>query len=146
MRAKQIHARRRLVSTGVPSLPIPLPDGAACRQCEDYLRRTTRVVLRAYGVVASFVQVVVTMEAYGPGKNANGERSDGCAMPAGLSPTKIDVGRYVAEIERMLCSGGRRPQRTQALAILRRWQFDEMLDDASRQRAKVLIWRFAGND
>ncbi len=59
--------------------------------------------------------------------------------------TKIDVGRYVAEIERTLCAGGDRAQRTQALAILQRWQFDEMLDDASRQRAKVLIWRFAGH-
>ena len=85
------------------------------------------------------------MEAYGPGKNPNGERNESCAIPAGSSPTKIDVGRYVAEIERMLCSGGQRPQRKQALAILRRWQFDEMLDNASRQRAKVLIWRFAGN-
>jgi hypothetical protein len=52
----------------------------------------------------------------------------------------------VAEIERTLRAGGDRGRRTQALAILQRWQFDEMLDDASRQRAKVLIWRFAGHD
>ena len=48
-------------------------------------------------------------------------------MPAGSSPTKIDVGRYVAQIELMLRVGGERLQRMQALAILRRWQFDEML-------------------
>ena len=86
------------------------------------------------------------MEAYSPRKNANGERSEACAIPAGSSPIKIDVGRYVAEIERRLRVDGDRAQRTQALAILQRWQFDEMLDDASRQRAKVLIWKFAGND
>ena len=80
-------------------------------------------------------------EAQHPWKNA--ERSEAGAIPAGPSPTKIDVSRYVAEIEHKLHAGG---DRTQALAILRRWQFDEMLDDASRQQAKRLIWRFAGND
>ena len=67
-------------------------------------------------------------------------------MPAGASPTKIDVGRYVAQLELMLRVGGGRRQRVQALAILRRWQFDEMLDDASRRKAKVLIRTFAGSD
>lgn len=85
------------------------------------------------------------METYSPRKKANGERSKACAIPISSNLTKIDVGRYVAEIERTLCAGGDRAQRTQALAILQRWQFDEMLDDASRQRAKVLIWRFAGH-
>ncbi|HVO25545.1 MAG TPA: hypothetical protein VMW56_18145 [Candidatus Margulisiibacteriota bacterium] len=86
------------------------------------------------------------MEAYSPRKNANHERNEACAIPTGSNLTKIDVGRYVAEIERTLRAGGDRAQRTQALAILQRWQFDEMLDDASRQRAKVLIWKFADSD
>ena len=86
------------------------------------------------------------MEAYSLRKNANAERSDAYVIPAGSSPTKIDVGRYVAEIERMLHAGGDCTQRTQGLTILRRWQFDEMLDDASRQKAKGLIRRFTGND
>jgi hypothetical protein len=83
------------------------------------------------------------MEAYSLRKNANGERSEACAMPSGSTLTKIDVSRYVAEIERMLRAGG---ERTQGLAILRRWQFDEMLDDASRLNAKGLIRRFAGKE
>lgn len=55
---------------------------------------------------------------------------------------KIDVGRYVAEMEDVLLANAHRASPRQALAILRRWQFDEMLDDASRQRARLLVLRF----
>ena len=63
------------------------------------------------------------------------------------SPTrrKIDAGRYVEEMERILLAAGDRSACVRALAILERWQFDEMLEDASRQRAKLLVFRFARN-
>ena len=53
---------------------------------------------------------------------------------------KIDVGPQMQEIERDLRCGERR---VEALAILQRWQFDDMLDDASREKARRLVQEFA---
>ena len=74
------------------------------------------------------------------------EPNNKAASAASPSRYKIDVGRYVAELERMLRANRDRSACLQALAILQRWQFDEMLEDASRQRAKMLVLRFAGNE
>ena len=56
---------------------------------------------------------------------------------------KIDVSRYVREMEEMLRSQQDPAQRGNAIAILLRWQFDEMLDDTSRAKAKTLVQEFA---
>lgn len=57
----------------------------------------------------------------------------------------IDVSRYLAEMEGMLGASGDGNAHWRALGILQRWQFDEMLDEASRRRAKDLVSRFARN-
>ena len=55
---------------------------------------------------------------------------------------KIDVKRQVEEMEDVLRTEGD-PARCQAtISILRRWQFDEMLDDASREKARMLVLEF----
>lgn len=59
---------------------------------------------------------------------------------------KIDVSRQVEEMEHVLRAGGDRTRRREALAILQNWQFDEMLDDASREKARLLVQTFASND
>jgi hypothetical protein len=56
---------------------------------------------------------------------------------------KIDVSRHVREMESVLRWSADPIGRTNAIAILRRWQFDDMLDDASRQRARMLVREFA---
>lgn len=50
----------------------------------------------------------------------------------------IDVGRWIDEIESGLRSGDER-EVDRALAILRRWQFDPMIDAESRERARELV-------
>jgi hypothetical protein len=59
----------------------------------------------------------------------------------------VDAGRWLDELEAVL-DAGREPTRClEAMAILRRWQWDRELDEASRQRAGVLVrefsWRYA---
>ena len=55
---------------------------------------------------------------------------------------KIDVKRQVEEMERVLRTQDD-PGRCQAtITILRRWQFDEMLDDSSREKARMLVLEF----
>lgn len=55
---------------------------------------------------------------------------------------KIDVKRQVEEMERVLRTQDD-PARCQAtVSILRRWQFDEMLDDGSREKARMLVLEF----
>ena len=56
--------------------------------------------------------------------------------------SKIDVSRYVQEMEQVLHSGKDPIKCENALAVLERWQFDEMLDDASRTKAKLLVQEF----
>lgn len=55
---------------------------------------------------------------------------------------KIDVKNQVDEMERVLRAHDD-PGRCQAtISVLRRWQFDEMLDDVSREKAKMLVLEF----
>jgi hypothetical protein len=67
----------------------------------------------------------------------DGSRGSG---PAG---SRIDVRQQVAEIERVLREGVDPAGCLRALSILERWQFDEMLDDGSRMKARVLVREFA---
>jgi hypothetical protein len=55
---------------------------------------------------------------------------------------KIDVSRYVRELEIVLLSQQDLVRCENAIAILRRWQFDQMLDDASRAKAAKLVREF----
>lgn len=85
----------------------------------------------------------MAMDTHSSGKTAREKRAASASSP---TRCKIDVGRYVDEMERILLAHGDRNARMQALAILERWQFDEMLEDASRQRAQLLVLRFARNE
>jgi hypothetical protein len=53
----------------------------------------------------------------------------------------IDVSRQVAEMERALRSDPRRSR--EVLAILERWQWDDMLDAESRAHARQLVREFS---
>ena len=55
---------------------------------------------------------------------------------------KIDVSRYVLEMEQVLHAEQDPVRCDKAIAILRRWQFDEMLDDASRAKARMLVQEY----
>ena len=55
---------------------------------------------------------------------------------------KIDVTPYLDEMERVLRCGKDTATRNDALAILRRWQFDTMLTDDSCTRAAKLLREF----
>ncbi len=79
------------------------------------------------------------------GGNANTGRRDISMVPMGLSVVTIDAGRQMAEMERMFRAAGNHALQMEALATLRRWQFDSRLDSASRRRASVLVWRFQPN-
>lgn len=59
-----------------------------------------------------------------------------------MDRAKIDVSRYVQEMERALRSRQDPVRCEDAIAILRRWRFDEMLDDASRAKAEMLVREF----
>jgi hypothetical protein len=56
--------------------------------------------------------------------------------------TKIDVSRYVKGMEGVLHSRQDPVSCETTITILRRWQFDEMLDDASRAKAGTLVREF----
>ncbi len=59
-----------------------------------------------------------------------------------MDTPKIDVSRYLREMEELL-QAPRDPIRCfNAVAILRRWRFDEMLDEASRVKAGILVHTF----
>lgn len=77
--------------------------------------------------------------------NADGRRSDSAAGPLGLSLVTIDAGRQMEEMERVFRPAGSHTRQMEALATLRRWQFDPRLDTASRERASALVWRFQPN-
>jgi hypothetical protein len=83
------------------------------------------------------------MDTSEPRPTAKDKRNHAATNP---SRYKIDVGRYVAEMEERLCNDGDSHARLQTLAILQRWQFDKMLDDASRERAKLLVLRFGRDE
>jgi hypothetical protein len=55
---------------------------------------------------------------------------------------KIDVARFLDEMERVLRAGTAVGMRNELLAILRRWQFDTMLTEYSCERAARLLREF----
>ena len=55
---------------------------------------------------------------------------------------QIDVSREVEELGHVLRSRMDPIRCGEAIAILRRWRFDEMLDEASRQKASRLVREF----
>jgi len=59
-----------------------------------------------------------------------------------VAPEKIDVARYLDDMEHTLRYGSDAIVRNEALAILRRWQFDSMLTDDSCSRAALLLREF----
>lgn len=56
----------------------------------------------------------------------------------------IDVDKAIAEYEEILRAGGGAEERRDALEILMRWQWDEDLAPASRERARKLVREFSG--
>jgi hypothetical protein len=54
----------------------------------------------------------------------------------------IDVSRHVSEMEVLLRSQAATARRREALAVLERWQWDEMVDHPSRLRARQLVREF----
>jgi hypothetical protein len=59
-----------------------------------------------------------------------------------MMPAKLDIRRPVATMERLLREFDGPLRREEAYAILRCWQDDEILDDASRERARRLVQEF----
>ncbi len=58
------------------------------------------------------------------------------------SVERIDVTRYLDDMERVLRYSTSVAMRNEALAILRRWQFDTMLTDGACARAARLLREF----
>lgn len=77
--------------------------------------------------------------------NGNGRQRNTAAGRLGLSLVTIHAGQQMAEMERVLRAAGNHAGQMEALATLRRWQFDPRLDSASRQRASALVWKFQPN-
>lgn len=59
-----------------------------------------------------------------------------------MSRLKINVSQHVAEMERLLQVYESPARCEEVIAILRCWQDDEILDDVSRERAKILVREF----
>ena len=57
-------------------------------------------------------------------------------------PLKIDVAKHLAMLEEVLRSGLDRRLSADAIAILQRWQHDEHLNAASREKARALLVEF----
>ena len=64
------------------------------------------------------------------------------AKASDVAPEKIDVARYLDDMEHTLRYESDAIVRNEALAILRRWQFDSMLTDDSCARAALLVREF----
>ena len=54
----------------------------------------------------------------------------------------VDASRVLDELETVLHQGVERRRCVEAMVILRRWQWDRELDDASRSRASLLVRLF----
>ena len=76
---------------------------------------------------------------------ANARQSNTAAGRLGLSLVTMHAGQQMAEMECVFRAAGNHTGQMEALAILRRWQFDPRLDSASRQRASALVWKFQPN-
>jgi hypothetical protein len=77
--------------------------------------------------------------------NANGRQSNNATVALGVSLVVIHAGQQMTEMERVFRAAGNHTRQMEALATLRRWQFDPRLDTASRQRASALVWKFQPN-
>jgi hypothetical protein len=55
----------------------------------------------------------------------------------------VDASRALDEFEAVLCRGSEPNRCIEAMEILRRWQWDRDLDDASRNRAGLLVREFS---
>jgi hypothetical protein len=77
--------------------------------------------------------------------SANAGQYNTSTGPLGVSSLTIDADRQMAEMECVFRPAGNHTQQMEALATLRRWQFDPRLDHASRQRASALVWKFQPN-
>ena len=75
-------------------------------------------------------------------RNTDQQRSNSAARPGNPRLFKIDVSRQVEELEHVLRAGADLTRCMKALEVLERWQFDEMLDDASRKKARRLVREF----
>jgi hypothetical protein len=80
-----------------------------------------------------------------PTGNANGGQSNATAERLGVRLVAMDADRKMAEMEHLFRSAGNHTGQMEALATLRRWQFDPRLDRASQQRASALVWKFQPN-
>ncbi len=55
----------------------------------------------------------------------------------------VDTNRVIDELEEVLHQGGERGRCEQAIAILRRWKWDDDLNESSRRRASFLVREFS---
>jgi hypothetical protein len=79
-------------------------------------------------------------------ENTNEQRTDGAAGFSLRSiPATVDAARQMAEMERVFSADGNHTRQMEVLATLRRRQLDPRLDNASRERANALVWRFQPN-
>lgn len=74
--------------------------------------------------------------------SSNERRHSTVDAPQGSIEKKIDVTPYLDEMERQSSRETDIATRNQAVAILRRWQFDTMLTDDSCARAARLLREF----
>jgi len=54
----------------------------------------------------------------------------------------VDASRVLDELEQVLSEGEEPSRCREAMAVLRRWQWDRDLDESSRTRAVVLVRQF----
>jgi hypothetical protein len=70
------------------------------------------------------------------------------AIPDSAPPRRLSMmGAHqgMAEVERVLGHAGAHALVADALAILRRWEVDPLLDQATRVRARNLVWKIQPN-
>ncbi len=70
------------------------------------------------------------------------------AIPDAAPPPRLsmmDAQQGMAEVERVLGYAGAHALNVDALAILRRWEVDPLLDQATRVRARNLVWKIQPN-
>ena len=54
----------------------------------------------------------------------------------------VNASQALDELEQVLSNGGEPRRCREAMAVLRRWQWDRELDEPSRSRAVVLVRQF----
>jgi hypothetical protein len=79
------------------------------------------------------------------GGNTNGRQAGHVRGSTGSSLVAREASRQMAEIERVFSEPENHTRQMDALATLRRWQIDPRLDNACRDRASALVWKFQPN-